>query len=452
MKLTFLGAAQTVTGSRYLVEEEGQKILIDCGLFQGRKELRRRNWDPFPIPPEEIDCVILTHAHIDHSGYLPLLVKNGFTGPIYSSKATAALCRILLIDSGRIQEEDARRANRYGYTKHKPALALYTEADAMRCLKQFQVVELGRYHPLGEESQFILKRAGHILGATFVTIRNFNSRLVFSGDVGRPDDLVINAPATIQSADCLVLESTYGERLHSTRDPLDQVSEIINRTYEQNGTVIVPSFAVGRAQTLLYIMFRLKQEGRIPDLPVYLDSPMAINATSVLSKHSQEHRLSRDTCKRVCSSAQYIHTAEESAALHTKPQTPSIIISASGMATGGRILHHLRFFGPDERNTILFTGYQADGTRGDRILRGEKVVKMLGEEVPIRAKVDCLENMSAHADYRELIGWLKGFRDPPRKVFLTHGNLASANALKEKIEETFGWKVSVPEHLQSEEI
>lgn len=445
MKLSFWGAARTVTGSRYIIEDGGKRLLLDCGLFQGQKELRLRNWDPFPVPPSSIDAVILTHAHIDHSGYLPLLVRNGFKGPIYCTAPTKDLCAILLPDSGHIHEEDAKRANKYGYTKHKPALPLYTEEEGRQCIKQFEVVDLGTYISITDELQFNFKRAGHILGATFVTLRNFDTRIVFSGDIGRPEAPLINAPATQQSADYLVLESTYGNRRHEDIDPKELLGEVINKTNSRGGTVVIPAFAVGRAQSLLYLIHQLKEEKAIPDLPVYLDSPMAIDATKTLLRYPAEHHLSKAECEEACHSAQYVQTAKLSKTLD-QSVIPSIIIAASGMATGGRVLHHLKYFAPHTRNTILFTGFQAPGTRGDKILRGDAEVKIHGQDIPIRAHVDKLENLSAHADSEELLAWLEGFRDAPRRVFLTHGNYEAAQALGEKIGERFGWKVTIPEH------
>jgi len=449
MKLTFLGATGTVTGSKYLVEADKKKILVDCGLFQGFKELRLRNWDRLSVNPQELDAVILTHAHIDHSGYLPLLIKNGFKGVVYCSSATFDLCSILLPDSGHIHEEDAKRANKYGYTKHKPALPLYTREDAEKSLEFFQVVGFDENHKLTDNLMFHFDYAGHILGSAFVTLKHNDKKLVFSGDIGRSNDLVMRPPTILKSADYLVLESTYGNRLHNKTDPTDQICEIVNSAVQRGGTILIPAFAVGRAQQLLYYIYQLKKDHRIPDLPVYLDSPLAINATKIFYKHAGEHRLSKQLCQEVCSGAVYTNTQEQSKSIDVNKGS-KIIISASGMATGGRVLHHLKVFAPDPRNAILFTGFQAEGTRGDKMVRGIAEVKIHGEIFPVNAEVDSLNNMSAHADYEEILQWLSNFKTAPKKTFITHGNLEASLSLQKKIEEKFGWKCYVPKFLQTE--
>lgn len=452
MKLSFLGAAFTVTGSKYLLEVAEKKYLIDCGLFQGHKQLRLRNREPFPINPKSIDAILLTHAHLDHSGYIPLLIKQGFKGKIYASHATRDLCEILLLDAGRIQEEDARRANRYGYSKHHPALPLYTESDAKQSLKYFHTVGFDEIHHLQNDLTFNLSRSGHILGSSFISLKNKDTILVFSGDIGRPQDPVMIHPAQIKCADYLVLESTYGNRRHPDIDVLTQLEEIINSTFAKGGTVVIPAFAVGRTQILLYYIYKLKQENRLSNhIPIYLDSPMAQNVTNLWSHYSGEHRLSKDDCSRVCAVAEYIQTREDSKRLNNSA-FPSIIISASGMAEGGRILHHLAHYAPNEKNTILFAGFQAAGTRGDRMLKGEREVKIHGHMVPIRARIENLDPLSSHADYEEILQWLKGFKSPPKQVFLTHGEPEATEALKSKIEAALNWKVSVPHFLDSIEL
>ncbi|HBR69704.1 MAG TPA: MBL fold metallo-hydrolase, partial [Rhodospirillaceae bacterium] len=405
MKLTFLGATGTVTGSKYLLEDGGKKILIDCGLFQGLKDLRLRNWEKFSHDPASIDAVILTHAHIDHSGYLPLLIKNGFRGPVYCSSATADLCGILLPDSGYLHEEDAARANKYGYSKHKPALPLYMQEDARKALDHFRIVEFGKDYPLNDLLSFSLTHAGHILGAACVRVSDGKTSIVFSGDLGRPSDPIIHAPAQIQKADYLVLESTYGDRLHDKHDPMEKMTEIITATAARGGVVVIPSFAVGRAQTILYYIHKLKEARRIPDIPVFLDSPMAIDATNLWQKYHGEHRLSAQECARICSVVKYVHTPDESKALN-QHSVPCIIISASGMATGGRVLHHLKHYIGDPKSTILFAGYQAAGTRGARLLHHETEIKIHGHLYPVQAKIDVLNTLSAHADYQEILDWL----------------------------------------------
>jgi metallo-beta-lactamase family protein len=446
MKLTFLGAAGTVTGSRYLLEDAGKRYLVDCGLFQGLKDLRLRNWDDFPVPPASISAILLTHAHIDHSGYIPKLVKDGFRGPVYCSAATFDLCSILLPDSGHLQEEDAERANSHGYSKHHPALPLYTEQDARDSLQYFKPVEIGKRHKFGDFLFFSMHRAGHILGSTFIKVDDGSTSVVFSGDIGRENDPVMKPPVQIEAADYLVTESTYGDRLHGDSDPAEDLAEVVIRTIKRGGTVVIPAFAVGRAQLLLYYLFRLKQEKRIPaHLPVFLDSPMASNASDLLVKYPNEHRMPAGTCRAVCETAKYTRTREESRGLdEVATGMPAVIISASGMATGGRVLHHMKRFIGDARNTILFAGYQAAGTRGARLLQGEKEIKIHGQMRQVRAEIVKLDNMSAHADYRGILDWMGKFNSPVKKVFVTHGEPASAESLKDKVTRELGWDAIVP--------
>ncbi|MCD8498189.1 MAG: MBL fold metallo-hydrolase [Alphaproteobacteria bacterium] len=453
MKLTFLGATGTVTGSKYLLEDDGRKFLIDCGLFQGLKELRLRNWDKLPVNPADIDAVVLTHAHIDHSGYVPLLVKNGFDGPIYCSEGTADLCDILLPDSGYLQEEDAIQANKHGYSKHHPALPLYTQEDAKRALEFLKPVSFGDEHRLSDMLTFRYTHAGHILGAACVQISDGLTTLTFSGDLGRLHDPIMKPPAQIQDTDYLILESTYGDRLHDKTDPLDQLEAVITRTIARGGTIVIPAFAVGRAQSLMYYIHELQTAGRIPNIPVYLDSPMAISATKLLQKHHAEHRLSKVQCDAVCSSVFYTQTVEQSKEIYSKNNgLPTIIISASGMATGGRVLHHLKHFIGDPRNTVILAGFQAAGTRGARLAQGETELKIHGDLHKVRAEIVKLDTMSAHADYEEILEWLGHFRAPPRKTFITHGEPEAALSLKFKIEERLGWTVEIPEYKQIEEL
>ncbi|MEO8402743.1 MAG: MBL fold metallo-hydrolase [Gammaproteobacteria bacterium] len=449
MRLTFLGATNTVTGSKFLLSVGQKKILIDCGLFQGMKELRHRNWTKFPIEPHLIDSVILTHAHIDHSGYLPLLVKNGFTGNIYCSSATKELTTILLLDSGYLQEEEAKFANKHGYTKHKPAEPLYTRADAEKSLVHLRALEFRKSYKIDDETHISLIPAGHILGAAFVQVKHNGTTVLFSGDLGRPHDPIMHPPAVMQAADYLVLESTYGNRLHKKVNPMDELCEIINRTAERGGTVVIPAFAVGRAQHLLYLMYQLKLQKRIPDLPIYLDSPMAKSATDIFRKYTDLHRLNAELSQKVCEIAKYINSREESQALDLET-TPKIIISASGMLEGGRVLHHIRVFAPDPKSTIVFAGYQAAGTRGADIINGKESIKVFGETIEIKAEVKVLSNMSAHADYDEILDWLSDFNHHPRKVFITHGEPEAAQSLKEKIQDKFDWECVIPDYLQSE--
>lgn len=454
MKLHFLGAAGTVTGSKYLVEDNGKRYLIDCGLFQGRKDLRDLNWDAFPVDPASIAAVVLTHAHIDHTGYLPLLVKKGFNGPVYCSAATQDLCKILLPDSGRIQEEDADSANRHGYSQHDIALPLYTEDDAHAALGHLHAVPFGQPQMLDDEISFTLHRAGHILGAASITLRlGDGTTVVFSGDIGRDHDPVIKPPAHLQDADYLLVESTYGDRSHPQDDPMEAIGAIIHRTIARGGSVLIPAFAVGRAQALMYYIYKLKEAGKIPaHLPVFLDSPMAVNASELLQKHLADHRLPLELCRAVCDGATYVGTPTESKALDENIVMPKVIISASGMLTGGRILHHLKYYLGDPRHTVLLAGFQADGTRGQALARGDKEIKIHGALWPVKAEIALLDTMSAHADREGLLRWLSHFRVPPRRTFIVHGEKAAAHALCDTLTGQLGWSASVPDYLESVDI
>jgi metallo-beta-lactamase family protein len=448
MQLQFLGATNTVTGSKYLLRHGDANLLIDCGLFQGFKQLRLRNWEPLPVPAADIDAIVLTHAHIDHSGYLPLLARQGFSGKVYCSQATYDLCRILLPDSGHLQEEEAEYANHGRFSKHKPALPLYTQEDAERCLKLFAPQNFGtEWEPVpGLKAR--LDHSGHMLGSAFVRLDDGRRSILFSGDIGRPNDLVLRAPVQVPGADIVVVESTYGNRTHKTSDPIVELGEVINRTAARSGVVVIPSFAVGRAQSLMYSLYLLKQRGVIPDLPVYLDSPMARNATRIYHEHRAEHRLTPEECEGMCHAATIINKVEDSRAL-TLRHGPMVIISASGMATGGRVVHHLKAFAPDSRNTILFSGFQAGGTRGAAILDGATTMRIHGIDIPIRAEVASLPNLSAHADSGEILNWMRGFERPPAQVYVTHGEPMAADAMRARIEHELGWPASVPDYLQT---
>lgn len=451
MKITFLGATETVTGSKYLVQYDKKNILIDCGLFQGYKELRLRNWANLPIDPKTIDLVIITHAHIDHSGYLPLLSKNGYKGPIYTSRGTKDLCAIMLPDSGHIQEEDAYQANKYGYSKHKEALPLYTEDDAEKVMHQFVALPFEQTQVIDNHCEFTFYPAGHILGASIIELKIKGKRIVFSGDLGRSNDPIMVAPYTLEKADYIVIESTYGNRLHGSVDPAEELKKIIIDTARHSGSIIIPAFTVGRAQSILYYIHQLKLKHAIPDLPVFVDSPMATKVTKLLDHYVGEHWLSKKECREVSQTATYVSTVEDSKKLDSY-RMPMIIISASGMATGGRVLHHLKAFAPEPRNTILFTGFQAGGTRGARMINGEKEIKIHGQMVPVNAHVANLSNVSAHADYQDLLDWLSHFKQKPKTVFITHGEQGSSASLKEKIENAYHWHCSIPKYMQTIEL
>lgn len=445
MHIAFHGATQTVTGSRYLLSHGERRVLVDCGLFQGYKHLRLKNWSRPAFEARSIDAVVLTHAHLDHSGYLPLLVKNGFRGLIYATPETIDLCRILLPDSGHLQEEQAQFANRHGFSKHSPALPLYTESDTRECLKRFESVSFDKpMSPVpGMSSRWL--RAGHLLGAASIRIEAAGTSILFSGDLGRPTDPLMPAPATAPAADYVVIESTYGDRLHEHVDPQAELADAVRRAFDRNGVVLVPTFAVGRAQLLLLLIARLKAAGQIADVPVFLDSPMAIDATQLLSHFESELRLSRSDLAAMHGLARLVRTPEESKALN-RLRGPAIILAASGMATGGRVVHHLKVFAPDERNLILFAGFQAGGTRGAALVAGAKTIRIHGESFPVRAEVAQLNSASGHADANELIDWLRHMPSQPRQVFVTHGEPAAADTLRHRIESQLHWNASVPEH------
>ncbi|MGC4402962.1 MBL fold metallo-hydrolase RNA specificity domain-containing protein [Methyloversatilis sp. MC4-4] len=443
MKIRFLGAAGTVTGSRYLLTHGGHRLLVDCGLFQGVKNIRSRNWKPFPIAPRDIEAVVLTHAHLDHSGFLPRLMREGFRGPVWSTSATRELVDILLEDSAHLQEEDARHANRYGYSKHHPAEPLYTSDDARQVMKQFrsagfdEPVEIGPF-------RITFTRAGHILGAASVRVDCAGRSITFSGDLGRPDDPVMHAPDRLAATDWLVLESTYGDRLHPDEDPYETLAGIVNRTAARGGTVLLPSFAVGRSQALMYLLSRLMDEHRIPELPVFLDSPMAIDVTGVFRHFRSEHRLTQDACDRLHAMVTYTRSPEESEALASN-RYPKIIIAGAGMLNGGRILHHLIAFGADPRNAVVIAGYQAEGTRGDALLKGKRSLRIFGRDVPIACEVAQVEGLSAHADWKEILEWLRPVDRAPQRVFVTHGEPVAADSLRQKLEHELAWSAQVPE-------
>ncbi len=447
MQVSFLGAADAVTGSRHLVDVSGERILLDCGLFQGYKTLRERNWGPFPVEPASIGAVVLSHAHLDHCGYLPALVKEGFKGRIYASPATISLCEVMLLDSAHLQEEDARRANRIGSSRHAPALPLYTVADAKLALARMVPLSPGRSTSVGPV-RVSLAPVGHLLGACAVSLQAGGTTLVFSGDLGRSNDLLMPPPQRVSHADVLLVESTYGDRLHPHEDFQARLGAIVRATVGRGGSVLMPSFAVGRAQALLLVLQRLKDAGAIPpELPIYLDSPMALKATTLYQRHAKLLRVKPREMATLCDGVKLIANAVDSAKL-TRSRWPSVIISASGMATGGRVLHHLKAMAPQERHHIVFPGFQVAGTRGAKLVEGAREVKIFGEYVPVRAAVSHLEGFSGHADADELMLWLRGFEAAPTQTFIVHGDPHAADTLRTRVQDELGWRVRVPSHLE----
>ncbi len=443
--ITFLGGAGTVTGSKCLVRHDGKCLLVDCGLFQGYKQLRLRNWTPLSVAPSDITAVLLTHAHLDHSGYLPLLVKEGFSGRIFASSGTRDLCKILLPDSGHIQEEDAEFANRHGFSKHAPALPLYTRQDALDALPYIKAVDYGKtFSPL-PGWKVTYSAAGHILGASSILLEVAGRRILFSGDLGRPDDLIMSPPDTAPQADTVLVESTYGDRIHPREDILTELAPALQRVSKRGGVAVVPVFAVGRAQTLLHAIHLLKLKGELPtSLPVFLDSPMAVHTTHLFEDHPGEHRLSRQDAHALTHSATMVNSTDESRALASR-HGPMVILSASGMATGGRVLHHLAHYAGDHRNMIILTGYQAPGTRGGTLASGAKSVRIHGRDVEVNAEVVQLQSASAHADANQLLAWLCTLPQAPDQVYVVHGEAGPADTLRGRIERELGWRAQVPE-------
>jgi metallo-beta-lactamase family protein len=459
-KLTFLGAAGTVTGSKYLVEAEGKRLLIDCGLFQGLKELRLRNWNPLPEKPATFDWCLLTHAHLDHTGYLPRLVRDGFRGPIYADAATIELCTILLADSAHLQEEDADKAERGGYSKHAKPLPLYTREDVAPVLKAMQ--EIPRAAPFTISPQFTVKPhdAGHIVGSSSleltITENGKKTVVLFSGDVGRYNNAILKDPEPPPACDVLLCESTYGDRDHPSGAPEDALADVVNRVAKRGGQIVIPAFAVDRTQTLLYIIRKLETSKRIPHLPVYMDSPMAISVTDIYLRHHEDHdpRFTADEKNGNpldAHNVNYMRTVDDSKKINDV-KTPAIIISASGMATGGRVLHHIARLAPDPKNAILLAGFQAEGTRGRALEDGTKTLRIHGQDVPVAAEVINLRQFSAHAGQSELMRWLGGMPAAPRRAYMTHGEPQASAALKAKIESTLNWKVELPRYLETVEL
>lgn len=445
--LKSLGAAGTVTGSKHLLTHEGHHVLIDCGLFQGLKNLRELNWEKLPVQPGMIDAVILTHAHLDHSGYLPRLVRDGFRGKIYATEAARDVAELILMDSAFLQEKDAEFLNRHHLSKHSPALPLCGTHDARRAIEQFSTVPFDKTISLPNGLTLRFRHAGHILGAAHAEIRWGDRGLVFSGDIGRYDDALFPDPVSGGEPDYVVVESTYGDRVHPADDLAEALGAIAERTVKRGGTLVIPAFAVGRAQQLLYYFWTLRRAGRLTSIPIFLDSPMATDATDMMCRHPRDHKLDHATCREALGVARYTKDVEASKSI-TASRFPKIVIAASGMATGGRVLHHLKTFGPDPRCTILLSGFQAPGTRGRTLQQGAKDLKIHGDWVPINAEIAQIDMLSAHADSNGLMRWLSGFGRAPRRVFIVHDEPEASEALRVRIERELGWPSVVPRQDQ----
>jgi len=450
MKLTFLGAADSVTGSRHLLDLDGQRLLLDCGMFQGYKALRERNWAGLGVAPASIDAVLLSHAHLDHSGYIPALRRQGFQGQVFCSPATRDLCEVLLLDSAKLQEEDARRANRHGTSRHETALPLYTVADTRKALAHFVGLPRdGRLRLGGADIRFT--PVGHLLGACAISVMAAGRTLVFSGDLGRSNDLLMPPPQRVEQADVLLIESTYGNRLHPPEDVQARLAQVLRTTFKRGGSVLLPSFAVGRAQALLLVLQRLREAGELAlDVPIYLDSPMAVQATELTIRHKKLLRIGASDAAGLCDGVRFITKPAESLKLAAQLASPrgqhAIVISASGMATGGRVLNYLETLAPQARHHIVFPGFQVGGSRGAKMVQGEREIKLHGHYLPVNAEVSHLEGFSGHADADGLMAWLRGFKSAPSQVFVVHGEPPASDALRTRIQDELGWQVRVPQH------
>ncbi|WP_276495866.1 MBL fold metallo-hydrolase RNA specificity domain-containing protein [Pontibacter litorisediminis] len=442
IQLQFLGGAGTVTGSKILLRTPRHQVLIDCGMFQGLKQLRLLNWEKLPLDTEHLDAVILTHGHLDHCGYLPVLVKNGYEGPVYATTPTRDVAEIILRDSARIQEEDAMQANKYGYTKHRPAKPLYTEEDVDCTIPLFETHEDGEWVIINEDFKFCFRKSGHILGSAIVELKCQGRKFVFSGDLGRRRPLLMEPPVTIRDADFLVLESTYGDRLHSAKSAYQEIAEVVNHTYEKGGVLVIPSFAVERAQELLLILNTLREEKSIPPIPIYLDTPMGIDVTELYLHHREWHNLTDAECETMMRDVHVIRKFEHS--LHVLDKKgPKIVIAGSGMVTGGRVLYYLEQLLGSDRNTILLVGFQAPGTRGNLLRSGSEELKIHGNYYKVHAEVRQVGSLSAHADQADLLWWLSHFKEAPMQTFLNHGEAQASEALRLKITDELSWPVTI---------
>ncbi|XDD49913.1 MBL fold metallo-hydrolase RNA specificity domain-containing protein [Leptospira sp. WS92.C1] len=442
VQIHFLGASETVTGSKYLINTGKTKILVDCGLFQGLKDLRLLNWSELPINVPEIDWILLTHGHLDHTGYIPRIIKKGFRGKILGSAPTLEITEIILKDSGKIQEEEADRANRNGYSKHKPAVPLYDLKDAMDSLGYLYSSELNLWKDLGENVRARFQYNGHILGATFIELEVFGKLFVFSGDIGRPEDILLYPPHKPQRANYLFIESTYGNRIHP-KNPEGQLIDVIRETLERKGTVIIPSFAVERAQSLMYLLWKLKSTAKIPDVPMILDSPMGRNVFEVFQTHTKWHKLSPIECSQIWDSFQKTESMKETYQF-VENRSPKIVIAGSGMATGGRVLTYLQHYLEDPNSTVLLCGFQAAGTRGRQLQDGNPEIKIYGKCYEVKAQVKSIDGLSSHADQKEIIDWLSALENKPAETFIVHGEKGASDTLRVKLTDHFGWKFTIP--------
>ncbi|HAD97887.1 MAG TPA: MBL fold metallo-hydrolase [Cryomorphaceae bacterium] len=451
INIHFLGAAGTVTGSKYLVETAEKKILIDCGLFQGVKNLRKLNWDYLPVEAGTIDVVILTHGHMDHTGFLPRLMKMGYRGPVYGTAPTLEIAEVILRDSAKIQEERAERVNQEGYSKHKPAEPLYDTKDVEKTLPLFRQQPLDKWIALGENIRYRHRYNGHILGSTFIELEMDGKLLVFSGDIGRSEDPLLHPPQKPEKADVLFIESTYGNSRHLHEDIMERLKTHILETIESNGILLIPSFAVERAQLLMYYLWQLKNARSIPDIPVYLDSPMGANVLKILHHSSKWHKLSAADCEEMCRNIKVTTSYKDTLEI-MRDSKPKVVIAGSGMVNGGRILNYLAQYSYKENTTILLAGYQAEGTNGRHLQEGAEELKIYGKYYRVKAKVDALHGLSAHADQDELLDWLSEIESAPQKIFITHGEPHPADALRVKIKDTYGWEAKVPQLYEIEEL
>lgn len=451
VKVHFLGASGTVTGSKFCLETDEQNILIDCGMFQGRKDLRRSNWEPLPFSVDSIDIVLLTHGHLDHTGYLPRLVRDGFKGKIIGTAPTLAITKIILLDSAKINEEEAELANKEGYSKHRPALPLYSIQDAENAIALFRDEEINQWIPLSENIRYRFRYNGHIIGSTFIEIEISGKRFVFSGDVGRPNDILLDPPVKPEWADFLFIESTYGNKLHPQDNVEDRLVDLVNKTLYERGNLLIPSFAVERLQSLMYLFWKLYMKNKIPNIPIFIDSPMGNNVLSIFERFPKWHKLSPKEYKAMCAHVNIIDSYRQTWETIDDPR-PKIVIAGSGMVSGGRILTYLQQLVDNPNTNVLLVGYMADGTRGRALLEGVQELKIFGKYYAVKASIHHEESLSAHADQKELIDWMDSIKNIPERVFLIHGEQEALLEFKIKIADVYKWHVYIPEIFETVEL